>query len=104
MSSILDGLAPIFVATFGDSVPACYSKRDGSWSGNVSVIYEAPATLTAIGTGPEAVTIPTKFHANEADLPTGYGQGDTVSFRGRDWTVKIPLPDGHGMVVLEMEG
>jgi hypothetical protein len=104
MSNIFDGLASIFVDTFGDDAAGIYTKRDGSWSGSVKLIYEAPAALSGMGSPVDDITIPTKFHAAIADLPIGYGQGDTLRFRGRDWTVKTPLPDGQGMVVLEMEG
>lgn len=102
MSNIFDGLASIFVDTFGDDDSGTYTKRGGG-SATVKLIYEAAAQFSTMD-GPDAITTPTKFHAAVADLPTGYGQGDTVRFRDRDWTVKAALPDGQGMVVLEMEG
>lgn len=103
MSSIFDGLASTFVAVLGDDEQAVYSKADGSWSGAVSVIFDRPSTLMATGSGPDAVTRETRFHAEEACLPAGYGAGDTIAFRNETWTVSAALADGHGMVELRVE-
>ena len=106
MASIFDGLASTIVQVLGDDELAQYTLADGSQSAAVQVIFEAPARSMAVhglSSGVAAIEIPTKFHANTADLPAGFGQGDTLQFRGRQWTVKAALPDGHGIVALEVE-
>lgn len=103
MSSILDGLAPMFVAVFGDSEAARYSRADGSWSGDVTPIFRDPAMVVETGDGPGTVVRQTTFDFAVADLAGGYGQNDTIAFRGWSWIVRAALPDGHGMVTLQVE-
>ena len=47
MSSILDVGAPIFQAVFGDDELARYSKRDGSWQGDLTPIFKDAALVGA---------------------------------------------------------
>jgi hypothetical protein len=103
MASILDTLAQTFIAVLGDDELATYTRADGSWSGPVAVIFENPSSLMATGAGPDAVVAEAKFHIAVGDLFGGWGQGDTIAFRGKTWIVRAPLPDGHGMVQFQVE-
>ena len=105
MSSIFEdlGLASIFVEVLGDDGLARYSRADGGWSGDLQAIFDDPAMVTDMGDGPASIDRAPRFSFVETTLPTGYGQGDTITFRSADYTVRAALPDGHGMVVCHVE-
>jgi hypothetical protein len=101
MSSPFDGLAPIFVAALGDDVPVTYTH--GAVTVDVIGIFETPAMLIeGLAEGADIVGIDAWFACAEADLPAGYGEGDTLLRRGATYAVKAPMPDGHGMVRLSL--
>jgi hypothetical protein len=103
MSSVFDDLAQVFVGALGDSTPATYTTKGGAIASPVG-IFEDPAALVELGGG-EAAQIRRlpKFSCAEAALPAGAGQGDSLTVRGRDYTVRAALPDGQGMVDLHLD-
>lgn len=105
MASIFEDLdiASTFVEVLGDDELARYSLRDGSWSGDLQPIFDDPAMLTDTGNGPGSIDRAPRFHFVESAMPPGYGQGDIISFRAKDYTIRAALPDGHGMVVCHVE-
>ncbi len=101
MSSIFDGLAPIFTQVLGDDVPVQYTHADTTI--DVIGIFEMPATvLPGTSDGADIVLTDPMFGCAESDLPDGYGEGDTIVRRGVTYVVKAPQPDGHGMVKLPL--
>ena len=101
MSSPFDGLAPIFVAALGDDVPVAYTHADATV--DVPGIFETPALLVqGLTEGADIVDADAWFACAEADLPAGYGEGDTILRRGTTYAVKAPMADGHGMVRLPL--
>lgn len=103
MSSPFDDLASIFVGVLGDSDPVSYTKSGGA---TVSVIGIFENRTEFFDTGQSmtgALHRMPVLSVAEADLPSGYGQGDSVVIKGNTYTVRTPLPDGHGMVDLQLE-
>lgn len=103
MSSPFDGLASTFVSALGDSDPVTYTRAGG---GAVSIygIFENRAEVVDAGLGRAGQVERTPMlSVAEADLPTGYGQNDTILIKGKTYAVRASLPDGHGMVELQLE-
>lgn len=46
---------------------------------------------------------PPGFTMREADLPSGYGDGDSLTIAAVVYTIRTHEKDGHGMVVLALE-
>lgn len=101
MSSIFDGMAAVFRDTFGDREPFTYTKQGGS-PVSIIAILETPALRVQGLAEADIVTAHTELHATDADLPAGYGEGDTVVARGVTYRTKVPMPDGRGMVVIPL--
>lgn len=97
MSSFSDGMAAIFRDTFGDVEPFTYTRQGGS-PVEITGILETPALIVQGVAEADVVTADTELHAAEADLPSGYADGDTVVARGVTYRTKVPMPDGRGMV------
>ena len=101
MSSPFDGLASTFVAALGDDTPVAYTH--GAINIAVLGIFEVPSLMVqGLTDGADIVSAEASFSCAEADLPAGYGEGDTLVRRAVTYTVKAPLPDGHGMVRLPL--
>lgn len=101
MASLFDSLAPLFVAVIGDDVPVAYTHAAATT--DVLGIFEAPSMLVqGLSDGADIVSADASFSCAEADLPAGYGEGDTLVRRGTTYAVKAPMPDGHGMVRLPL--
>jgi len=100
MSSIFDGMAALFVEHLGDREDLPYT-HDGTTVA-VKGIVEMPAMAVDGLTEVQIVDGDTWLHCAEADLPTGYGENDTVVVRGVNYRVKAPMPDGRGMVRLPL--
>lgn len=101
MSSLFDTLAPIFVGVLGDDVPVAYTHAAAT--SDVRGIFETPSLLVqGLADGADIVSADAWFACAEADLPAGYGEGDTLVRRGTTYAVKAPEPDGHGMVRLPL--
>lgn len=100
MSSIFDGMADIFVQHLGDREEMPYT-HDGTTVG-VKGIVEMPAMTVDGLAAPQIVDADASFHCAVADLPSGYGEGDTVVVRGVAYRVKAPMVDGRGMVRLPL--
>lgn len=96
MSSIFDGMAAIFRDTFGedDLLPYTHNAVTTTLKG----IFETPAMVVDGLAEVGIVDCDAWLHAAAADLPAGYGQGDTVVIRGATYSTKVPMPDGRGMV------
>lgn len=101
MSSIFNGMAAIFVDTFGEGDLVPYTH--GATTVSVRAIFDDPTMLMDDGPGPAKVIAVPKLHCDVDDLPSGFGQGDSVTVRGTVYVVRAPLPDGRGMVVMELE-
>lgn len=100
MSSIFDGMAALFVQHLGDREEMPYT-HNGTTVG-VKGIVERPAMTIDGLADVDLVTADTWLHCAEADLPSGYAEGDTVVVRGVSYKVKVPMPDGRGMVRLPL--
>ncbi|WP_428673701.1 head-tail joining protein [Reyranella sp.] len=101
MASLFDSLAPLFVQVTGDDVPVSYTHATATT--DVLGIFEVPALIVqGLADGADIVDADASFHCAEADLPAGYGEGDTILRRGTTYVVKAPMPDGHGMVRLPL--
>jgi hypothetical protein len=100
MSSIFDGMAALFVQHLGDREAFPYTH--GATTVSVKGIVEMPAMTVDGLSEPQIVDANTWLHCAAADLPTGYGEGDTVVVRGVSYRVKAPMPDGRGMVRLPL--
>jgi len=98
MSSVFDGMAAIFRDTFGDHEPFAYTLAAGGDPVEIIAILETPALAVAGLSETDIVTADTELHVTAADLPPGYGEGDTVVARGVTYRAKVPMPDGRGMV------
>jgi hypothetical protein len=103
MSSIFDGMAALFVETFGDVEPFSYALAAGGPSVAITAILETPAALVSGLAEADVVTAETELHAAAADLPAGYGEGDTVVARGVTYRTRVPMPDGRGMVRIPLQ-
>lgn len=99
MTDLFDGLPAIFRDTFGEAVT--YTKAGGAPS-EIQAIVLTPALLVQGLAEIDVVTADTEIHCAAADLPVGYGEGDTVIVRGVSYRVKAPMPDGRGMVRLPL--
>ena len=99
MSSIFDDLdiAGSFTAHLGDREPFAYTTAGGA-SADVVGILEMPAMMVQGLSETDIVTADVELHVAAADLPAGYGEGDTVVARGVTYRTRVPLPDGRGMV------
>ena len=105
MSNIFTDLdmAGVFVAVLGDNESFTYTTRRGA-AVAIRGIFENPAELVDTGTAPAGeIQRQAKLSVAEADLPAGYGQGDSISRGSESWSVRAPLPDGNGMVDLILE-
>jgi hypothetical protein len=99
MTDLFDGLPAIFRDTFGEAVT--YMKV-GDAHLEIQAVVLTPALLVQGLAEIDVVTADTEIHCAVADLPAGYGEGDTVVVRGASYRVKAPMPDGHGMVRLPL--
>lgn len=95
MSSILDGLAPIFRDTFGERELLPYTHD--SVTTDLRGIFGSPATAVD-GAEIQIIDCDAWVDFCSADLPTGYDEGDTVVIRGATYRTKAPMADGQGMV------
>lgn len=100
MSSIFDVLPSLFVQHLGDREEMPYTH--GGTTVGVKGIVEMPAMMVDGLSEPQIVDADASFHCAVADLPAGYGEGDTVVVRGVSYRVKAPMPDGRGMVRLPL--
>lgn len=96
MASFTDGLAEIFRDTFGedDLLPYTHDAVTTTLKG----IFETPAMVVDGISEVGIVDCDAWLHVAAADLPSGYGEGDTVVIRGTTYRTKVPMPDGRGMV------
>jgi hypothetical protein len=95
MSSILDGLAPIFRDTFGEDLPIPYTH--GATTVEIVGIFGTPDILVD-GGEIQLVDCDAWVDFAAADLPAGYGENDSVVIRGATYRTKAPQADGQGMV------
>ncbi len=95
MASFTDGMAAIFRDTMGE--PVTYTKVGGAPIAIVG-IPEMPAITVDGLSEVQIVDADSWLHFAEADLPVGYGEGDTMVVRGVTYRAKAPMPDGRGMV------
>jgi len=101
MPSPFDGLAATFVSVLGDTDPVAYTHA--AVTTDVLGIFEMPAMIVqGLMDGADLVTADAYFDCAEADLPAGYGEGDTILRRGVTYVAKVPMPDGHGMVKIPL--
>lgn len=100
MSSIFDGMAALFVQHLGDREAFPYTH--GITTVDVKGIVEMPAMTVDGLTDVQIVDADASLHCAVADLPAGYGEGDTVVVRGVSYRVKVPMPDGRGMARLPL--
>lgn len=101
MSSLFDGMAEIFRDTFGEAVT--YTRSGGSPIALQGVV-DLPSLRVEGLAEIDLVTIDPSLHCAVADLPAGYGAGDSVVARGVSYLVKgPPMPDGFGMVRLALK-
>lgn len=95
MASFTDGMAAIFRDTMGE--PVIYTKVGGSPISVVGIPEMPAITVDGFATV-QIVDADSWLHFAEADLPAGYGEGDTMVVRGATYKAQIPMPDGRGMV------
>ena len=100
MSSIFDALPSLFVQHLGDREAFPYTH--GTTTVDVKGIVEMPAMNVDGFSENQIVDADASLHCATADLPTGYGDGDSVVVRGISYRVKAPMPDGRGMVRLPL--
>jgi len=101
VESAADRLAFFDTTEFGTS--ATYTLAVGGAS-TVSGIFDKEFTEiveTEIGAG--VATHPARFTMREADLPTGYGDADTLLVSGTTYTIRAHELDGTGMAGLRLE-
>lgn len=72
---------------------AKYTLAAGGQAVALDVILSAPHQLVDVGELGMQQVAPSAL-ANVADLPTGYGKGDTVVIGSDTWTVERPELDG----------
>lgn len=96
MSSFSDGMAAIFTQVFGEDDLLPYTHA--AVTTTIRGIFENPA-MAVEGMAEAALIECDAWVAFDAsDLPSGYGEGDTVVIRGATYRTKVPMPDGRGMV------
>lgn len=100
MSSVFDALPALFVQHLGDREAFPYTHAAATV--DVKGIVEMPAMTVDGLSEAQIVDADTWLHCVAADLPAGYGEGDTVVVRGVNYRVKAPMPDGRGMVRLPL--
>lgn len=101
MSSIFDSMAATFVQHLGETV----DYRHGPATISLQGFVEMPSMMAG-GLGedaPDSIETQISVSFAAADLPVGFASGDTVALRGRSYAVKAVLPDGRGMVRLQLE-
>ncbi len=96
MTTLFDGMAAIFRDTFGETDPLPYTHEGTTVQ--IRPIFDTPAILVDAGADVQLVDCDAWAHFAAADLPAGYGEGDTVVIRGATYRTKAPMADGHGMV------
>lgn len=99
MTDLFDGMPDIFRDTFGESV--IYTKVGGAPL-DLQAIVLMPALLVTGIADVDVVTADTQIHCAVADLPSGFGERDTVIVRGVTYRVRAPMSDGQGMVRLPL--
>lgn len=100
MSSIFDGMAALFVQHLGDREAMPYTHNGTTV--DVKGIVEMPAMTVDGPADVQIVDADASFHCAVADLPAGFGEGDSVVVRGVSYRVKAPMADGRGMVRLPL--
>lgn len=88
-----------FLADFGELLTYTHGGATVPLLG----IVEMPVTVVAAADGPDRLGVQPIVLFAEADLSAGYAQGDALVMRGKTWRVRAVLPDGAGMVRMELE-
>lgn len=94
-------MAGTFVQVLGDQAPCAYETVAGA-AASLFGIFSNPTTVVDSGSAP-VVQRSATLGVQESKLPPGAGQNDRVTVRGRAYVVRALLPDGQGMVELQLE-
>lgn len=93
----------VFVNTDDFGVASSYTLAAGGSASTINGIFdnqyaeiEVEVDIGVASTGPA-------FTCRTADLPTGYGPGDSIVISGTTYKVRVVKSDGTGMTVLKLE-
>lgn len=86
---------------FGVSVT--YRKKGTFTDLTLAAIFDAEHSLAGFGDGSDVASVAPQVLMRTADLPSGHGDGDSVTIAGTAYLVRYREPDGTGMTVLKLE-
>lgn len=79
---------------------ALYTVEGGA-AITIAVLFDRPSER--LFDAPGLSSQQARITVRAADLPAGYGEGDAVTIDGTAYIVRVPEPDGLGMVRMMLE-
>lgn len=91
----------IFILADDFGITATYTPSGGSSSQISGIFDDGHEEVDAGGGVPFSVTAP-QFHTKTSDV-SGAAEGDTLAIDGVVYTIRVVMPDGTGMTMLQLE-
>lgn len=98
-----DAEREIFLNADEFGVTVAYRKKGTATDLTLTGIFDAEHSVGAIGEGLEIASVAPQVLLRTSDLPSGAGDGDSVTIDSVAYRVRFKEPDGTGMTVLKLE-
>lgn len=93
----------VFVNTDDFGVASSYTLAAGGSASTINGIFDAAYAEVEVETEIGITSTGPAFICRTADLPSGYGAGDSIVIDSTTYKVRVFKPDGTGMSVLKLE-
>lgn len=91
----------VFINADDFALTATYTPVGGEGVSISGIFDDGHEEVDAGGGVPFSVTAP-QFHTRTADV-SGAAEGDTLAIDGVTYTIRVVMPDGTGMTMLQLE-